>query len=42
MTDDYDRLYELVLLLRCQTGDGAAFPNSWNGISIVWAVTCGD
>lgn len=25
MTDDYDRLYEQVLLLRCQTGDGAAF-----------------
>lgn len=25
MTDDFDRLYEKVLLLRCQTGDGAAF-----------------
>jgi RNA polymerase sigma-70 factor (ECF subfamily) len=25
MTDDFDRLYERVLLLRCQTGDGAAF-----------------
>jgi RNA polymerase sigma-70 factor (ECF subfamily) len=25
MTDDLDRLYERVLLLRCQTGDGAAF-----------------
>ncbi|HET6574776.1 MAG TPA: sigma-70 family RNA polymerase sigma factor [Fimbriiglobus sp.] len=25
MTDDLDRLYERVLLLRCQTGDGSAF-----------------
>lgn len=25
MTDDFERLYEKVLLLRCQTGDGAAF-----------------
>ncbi len=39
MTDSTDRLYERVLVLRCQTGDETAFANSSNAISHASATT---
>ncbi len=41
MNDLADRLYEQVLVLRCQTGDGAAFGELVDGLRPGCGVTCG-